>query len=60
MTNYAPLLAFAHQLADAAGAMLRKFKANDERFYTQMKETLRKSNKGKVEGYGLIHFPKKK
>lgn len=49
------------QLADmVAGAMLRKFKANDARFYEQMKETLRKSEKGTVEGYGLIHFPKKR
>ena len=48
------------QFADlVAGAVLRKFKANDDRFYQQMADTLRKSEQGKVEGYGLVQFPKK-
>lgn len=47
------------QLADlVAGAILRNFKENDDRFYKQIEETLRKSVSGKIEGYGLIRFPK--
>jgi hypothetical protein len=47
------------QFADLiAGAVLRKFKG-DDRFYQQMHDTLRKSEHGKVEGYGLVQFPKK-
>ncbi|MDC1020000.1 DUF3800 domain-containing protein [Alphaproteobacteria bacterium] len=46
------------QFADmVAGGMLRKTK-DDDRFFLQFKETLRTSNKGKIEGYGLVKFPK--
>lgn len=40
------------------GAVLRRFKANDNRFFDQIKDTFRKSEAGRVEGYGLIKFPK--
>lgn len=49
------------QLADlVAGALLRNFKENDDRFYKQIQETFRKSVAGKTEGYGLIRFPKRR
>lgn len=48
------------QLADlVAGAVLRNFKEMDNRFFKQIEETIRKSVTGKIEGYGLIRFPKK-
>lgn len=47
------------QFADmVAGAVLRKTKNNDNRFFDQIKDTFRKSESGKVEGYGVIKFPK--
>ena len=47
------------QFADIiGGAILRKFKDNDSRFFDQIKDTFRKSEKGIVEGYGIIKFPK--
>lgn len=53
-------LSIGVQFADMiAGAVLRKFKANDERFYNQIFNTLRRSDKGKLDGYGLVVFPKK-
>ena len=46
------------QFADmVAGGMLRKTK-NDDRFFLKFKETLRTSDTGKVEGFGLVKFPK--
>jgi hypothetical protein len=48
------------QFADlVAGAVLRKFKAKDDRFYQQIVDTFRKSEYGKVEGYSLVQFSKK-
>lgn len=49
------------QFADmVAGAVLRKFKSNDERFFAKVKNTFRKSEDGKVEGYGIVFFPKRR
>ncbi len=48
------------QFADmVAGAVLRKFKAGDTRFFEQIKDTFRKSESGRIEGYGVVKFPKK-
>ena len=48
------------QFADmVAGAVLRKEKADDSRFFDQIKDTFRKSPSGQIEGYGLISFPKR-
>ena len=47
------------QFADmTAGAVLRKMKG-DERFFAEIKDTFRKSERGEIEGYGLVKFPKK-
>lgn len=47
------------QFADmVAGAVLRNFAKNDSRFFDQIKETFRKSEDGKIEGFGIIKFPK--
>ena len=47
------------QFADmTAGAVLRKMKG-DARFFAQIKDTFRKSERGEIEGYGLVKFPKK-
>ena len=49
------------QLADmVGGAVLRHFKADDSRFFDQIAGTFRKSDKGQIEGYGLIDFPKRR
>jgi hypothetical protein len=49
------------QFADmVGGAVLRRFKANDRRFFDQIEGTFRTSNQGRIDGYGLIRFPKKK
>ena len=49
------------QFADmVGGAVLRRFKAGDSRFYDQIAGTFRKSEDGRIEGFGLIQFPKKK
>lgn len=54
-------LSIGIQFADmVAGAVLRKFKNNDNRFYSQIEDSMRKSPKGVTEGYGLIRFPKNK
>lgn len=48
------------QFADiVAGAVLRKFKNDDERYYAQIAQSFRQSTKGRIEGYGLVHYPKK-
>lgn len=49
------------QFADmVGGAILRRERASDSRFFDQIAGTFRKSEQGRVEGYGLIRFPKKK
>lgn len=49
------------QFADmVAGAVLRHYHAEDNRFFEQIKDTFRKSEQGKIEGYGLVVFPKEK
>lgn len=47
------------QLADmVAGAVFRRFNAGDDRFYSQIEASFRRSPQGKVEGYGIVRFPK--
>lgn len=47
------------QFADmVAGAVFRRFKANDDRFFKQIDGAFRRSSKGTLEGYGLVKFPK--
>lgn len=48
------------QFADmVAGAVYRKARRDDDRFFSQIKESLRKNPKtGSIEGYGLIRWPK--
>jgi hypothetical protein len=49
------------QFADlVAGAILRKEKAGDTRFFDQIVDTFRKSEDGRIDGYGLITFPKRR
>lgn len=54
-------LSIGIQFADmVGGAVLRKFKANDARFFDQIADTFRKSESGSTDGCGLIRFPKRK
>lgn len=47
------------QFADmVAGAVFRAYKANDKRYAEQIKASFRASPAGKIEGYGLVKFPK--
>jgi len=47
------------QLADmVAGGIYRKYYANDERFFNQIKSSIREHN-NKFEGYGIVKWPKK-
>lgn len=47
------------QFADmVAGAVLRAFRAQDKRFAAQTKPAFRTSPKGKIDGDGLVKFPK--
>ena len=47
------------QFADmVAGAVFRAYKAEDKRFAEQIKASFRTSPDGKIEGYGLVKFPK--
>lgn len=47
------------QFADlVAGAIYRKMEANDERFFDIIKPIIRKSENGKIDGYGLVKIPK--
>jgi hypothetical protein len=47
------------QFADmVAGAVFRAFKSSDKRFANQIHESFRASPQGKIEGYGLVKFPK--
>ncbi|MBQ3311577.1 DUF3800 domain-containing protein [bacterium] len=46
------------QFADiVAGAIFRKFEKNDDKYYSLIKNSIRNRN-GKVEGYGIVKFPK--
>ncbi|MCW5610579.1 MAG: DUF3800 domain-containing protein [Rubrivivax sp.] len=48
------------QFADmVAGAVFRKVKAGDSRFFDQVEGAFRRSPTGKLEGYGLVRFPAK-
>lgn len=48
------------QLADmVAGAVYRKFSRQDDRFFDLIKNSFRRSPTGKINGYGLIEWPKK-
>ncbi len=47
------------QFADmVAGAVFRAYKSQDKRFAEQIKNSFRTSPAGKIEGYGLVKFPK--
>ena len=47
------------QFADmVAGAIFRKYKSGDDRFYKQIVGSLRTSPVGSVDGYGIVKFPK--
>lgn len=47
------------QFADmVAGAVFRAYRAKDERFAKQIKPSFRTSPAGKIDGYGLVKFPK--
>jgi len=49
------------QFADmVAGAVYRYYSASDKRFIGQIEGAFRQSPTGKVEGYGLVFFPRKK
>lgn len=46
------------QLADmVAGAVFRAKKANDPRFFDQIRGSFRASPAGKIRGYGIVKFP---
>lgn len=48
------------QFADlVAGAVFRKVKAGDSRFFDQIESAFRRAPTGKIEGYGLVRFPQK-
>lgn len=47
------------QFADVvAGAVFRKFENDDGRFFNLILKSFRMSPTGKIEGYGLVQFPK--
>lgn len=47
------------QLADlVAGAVWRKYEKGDDYCFKQLEPSLRKSPAGKIEGYGIVKFPK--
>ncbi len=47
------------QFADmVAGAVFRRFKGQDDRFFSQIENSFRRSPGGNLEGYGLVRFPK--
>lgn len=53
-------LSIGIQFADmVAGAVLRKFKSDDNRYFDLIADTFRKAPNGGIEGYGLVRFPKK-
>jgi hypothetical protein len=46
------------QFADmVAGAIGRRFNADDRHYFDQIESSFRKSPSGRVEGYGLVRFP---
>lgn len=46
------------QFADmVAGAVFRRFKADDDRFFSQIEASFRRSPDGKLDGYGLVKLP---
>ncbi len=52
-------LSIGIQFADlVAGAIYRKFSANDDRFYDQISSSLRTSPTGQILGYGLAKIPR--
>jgi hypothetical protein len=47
------------QFADmVAGAVYRRFSADDSRFFAQIENSFRRSPAGSLDGYGLVKFPK--
>lgn len=47
------------QFADmVAGAVYRAYRANDPRYFRQIEGSFRRSPTGKLQGYGLVKFPK--
>jgi Protein of unknown function (DUF3800) len=47
------------QLADiVAGAVWRKFEKNDSRWFDMLTPAFRKSPSGRIDGYGLVRYPK--
>lgn len=47
------------QFADmVAGAVYRAYRAGDQRYLAQIENSFRRSSKGKLEGFGLVKFPK--
>lgn len=47
------------QFADmVAGAVFRKLRSNDDRYYAQIESSFRRSSSGKIDGYGMVKFPK--
>jgi len=53
-------LSIGIQLADmVAGAIWRKYEAQDSKWFDLLKSSIRSSKTGEVEGYGIVKFPKK-
>lgn len=47
------------QLADiVAGAIYRKCNSDDDRFFSRISPLIRKSESGKIEGYGMVRLPR--
>ena len=47
------------QLADmVAGAVWRKYEANDDKWYLKLQPAIRTSKTGLVDGYGIVKYPK--
>jgi hypothetical protein len=52
-------LSIGIQFADmVAGAVFRNFKAKDSRYFKQIEGSFRKSPTGKLDGFGLVKWPK--
>lgn len=53
------VLSVGVQLADmVAGAVWRKYEKGDDYWYKALEPSLRKAHDGRVEGYGIVKFPK--
>jgi hypothetical protein len=53
-------LSIGIQLADmVAGAAWRKFERNDDRWYSALEPSLRRSKSGRLDGYGIVKVPKR-